>query len=389
MTTYNFDQAIQRRGSGSVKWQFYDEDVIPLWVADMDFGSPREVIEAVQERAAHGVFGYELPSKELSEVICARLEKLYQWKVLPEELVHLPGLVTGINIVVRAVLAHNTGDAMITQTPVYFPFLSEPKNFGAVLQETELKRSDDGQIIRYETDFEKFEGSLTPQTKLFMLCNPHNPGGFSYTREQLMRLGEICLKHNVVVCSDEIHCDLLLESQRHTPLASLAPELAANCITLMAPSKTFNVAGLGCSYAVIQNEELRRKFKAAAEGVVPLINVFGLTAAMAAYQHGDEWLSQALAYLKANRDTLVKYVNQNLPQIRLTNPEATYLAWLDCREAGIEGNSQKFFLEKARVAFSDGATFGKGGEGFVRLNFGCTRATLQEGLERIKRSLGS
>ncbi|MBI5081814.1 MAG: aminotransferase class I/II-fold pyridoxal phosphate-dependent enzyme, partial [Chloroflexi bacterium] len=157
---------------------------------------------------------------------------------------------------------------------------------------------------------------------------------------------------------------------------------------LMAPSKTFNVAGLGCSYAVIQNEELRRKFKAAAEGVVPLINVFGLTAAMAAYQHGDGWLSQALTYLKTNRDTLVKYVNQNLPQIRLTNPEATYLAWLDCREVGIEGNPQKFFLEKARVAFSDGATFGKGGEGFVRLNFGCTRATLLEALERVKGVLG-
>ena len=382
MTTYNFDQAIQRRGSGSVKWQFYDEDVIPLWVADMDFGSPREVIEALQERAAHGVYGYELPSKELGEVICARLEKLYQWKVSPEELVHLPGLVTGINIAVRATCS--AGDAMITQTPVYFPFLSAPKNFGAILQEVELTRHDDGPIIHYETDFEKFEESLTPQTKLFMLCNPHNPGGFSYRREQLTRLGEICLKRDVVICSDEIHCDLLLGDQSHTPLASLAPELAANCITLMAPSKTFNVAGLGCSYAVIQNEELRRKFKAAAEGVVPLINVFGLTAAMAAYQHGDEWLSQALAYLKANRNTLIDCVNKNLPQIRLTNPEATYLAWLDCREAGIEGNPQKFFLEKARVAFSDGATFGKGGEGFVRVNFGCTRATLEESLRRIK-----
>jgi cystathionine beta-lyase len=386
LTIYNFDQTIQRRSSGSAKWQFYDEDVIPLWVADMDFESPREVIEALQARAAHGVFGYELPSKELGDVICARLEKTYQWKVLPDELVYLPGLVTGINVAVRA--ACNAGDAMITQTPVYYPFLDAPKNFGAVLQEVELTRRDDGSIIRYETDFEKFEESITPQTKLFMLCNPHNPGGFSYRREQLARLGEICLKHNVVVCSDEIHCDLLLEGQRHTPLASLAPELAANCITLMAPSKTFNVAGLGCSYAVIQNEELRRKFKAAAEGVVPLINVFGLTAALAAYQHGDEWLSQVLPYLRANRDTLVEYVRKNLLQIRLTNPEATYLAWLDCREAGIDGNPQKFFLEKARVAFSDGATFGKGGEGFVRLNFGCTRATLQEALGRMKRWLG-
>jgi cystathionine beta-lyase len=387
LTIYNFDQQIKRRGSGSVKWQFYEEDVIPLWVADMDFASPREVIEALQKRAAHGVYGYELPSKEFGEVICARLERLYQWKVLPEELVYLPGLVTGINVAARATCG--AGEAMITQTPVYFPFLSAPKNFGAVLQEAELVQSHDGRIIRYETDFEKFKAGITPQTKLFMLCNPHNPGGFSYRREPLTRLGEICLKHNVVVCSDEIHCDLLLEGQQHIPLASLAPELAANCITLMAPSKTFNVAGLGCSYAVIQNEELRRKFKTAAEGIVPLINVFGLTAALAAYQHGDEWLAQVLPYLKANRDYLVEYVNRNLPQIRLTNPEATYLAWLDCGETGIEDNPQKFFLERARVAFSDGATFGKGGEGFVRLNFGCTRATLQEALERIKRSLGS
>ena len=386
MTTYNFDQTIKRRGSGSAKWQYYEEDVIPLWVADMDFESPREVIEALQERAAHGVFGYELPSQELSELICARLEKLYQWKVSPEELVYLPGLVTGINIAVRALCSAT--EAVSTQTPVYFPFLSAPKNFGAVLHDTELTRIDDGRILRYEIDFEKLEGGLIPQTKLLMLCNPHNPGGFSYTPEQLKQLGEICLKHNVVICSDEIHCDLLLDGQRHTPLASLAPELAANCITLMAPSKTFNIAGLGSSFAVIQDEERRRKFKAAAEGVVPLINVFGLTAALAAYQHGDEWLSQLLPYLKANRDTLVNYVNQNLPQIKMTNPEATYLAWLDCRETGIEGNPQKFFLEKARVAFSDGAVFGKGGEGFVRLNFGCTRATLQEGLERMKRTLG-
>jgi cysteine-S-conjugate beta-lyase len=381
---FNFDQLIERRGSGSIKWQYYDPDVLPMWVADMDFASPEPVLQALHARVDHGLFGYELPSTDLTEVICARLARLYGWAVSPEQIVYLPSLVTGINVACRAV--GRPGEAVLVQTPVYPPFLTSPASHGLKLQTAELTPVVEGLSLRYEIDYAAFEAAITPETRLFMLCHPHNPTGSEYTPAQLTRLAEICLRHNVVMCSDEIHGELLLGDTRHTPLGALSPEVAAASITLMAPSKTFNVPGLSCSFAVVPQPELRERVNHACAGIVPHVNVMGLTAALAAYREGDEWLAALCRYLTANRDVMVNFVQRRMPELRMTVPQATYLAWLDCRTA-VPGSPYKFFLNQARVALGDGADFGPGGEGFVRLNFGCPRSRLMSALEKMEAAL--
>ncbi len=383
--TYNFDKIIERRDSDSFKWTHYAADVLPMWVADMDFAAPESVIQALHERVEHGIFGYGLAPLELSQVICERMARLYHWTVSPEQIVFLPSLVSGINVVCRAI--GQPGEGVVVQTPVYPPFLSAPANHGLIVQAAELTLVENGQTIHYEIDYQTFESAITPFSRLFILCHPHNPTGCSYNREQLSRLAEICLRHNLVICSDEIHGDLLLGDTQHTPLAALSPEISAHCITLMAPSKTYNIPGLGCSFAIVQNPELLKRLKIASDGIVPWVNVLGFTAALAAYRDGNDWLTALLRYLTANRDFLVNYLTEHLPNIRTTIPEATYLAWLDCRHAEIEGNPHELFLNQAKVALNDGATFGKCGEGFVRLNFGCPRSRLVEALERMKNVL--
>ena len=381
---HNFDQPPVRRGTDSLKWQRYG-DALPLWVADMDFISPEPVLAALRDRVAHGVFGYGAPPDELTETLCARMADLYRWAVEPEQIVYLPGLVSGLNVVCRAV--GEPGDEVLVQTPVYPPFLSAPTNQDRRLLAAELcAESRDGRL-HYTFDDDAFAASIGPRTRLFILCHPHNPVGRAFDAAELTRLATLCERHDLVVCSDEIHCDLLLDGRRHIPFATLSPEIARRCITLMAPSKTFNIAGLGASFAIIQNPELRRRFKRAMRGIVPDANILGLTAALAAYRHGGDWLRELLVYLAANRDYAADYIARHLPGIRATVPEATYLAWLDCRQAGISGNPHAFFLENARVALNDGAAFGPDGEGFVRLNFGCSRATLAEGLERMRGAL--
>ncbi len=381
---HNFDQPPVRRGTDSLKWQRYG-DALPLWVADMDFISPEPVLAALRDRVAHGVFGYGAPPDELTETLCARMADLYRWAVAPDEIVYLPGLVSGLNVVCRAV--GEPGDAVLVQTPVYPPFLSAPTNQDRRLLAAELcAESRDGRL-HYTFDDDAFAASIGPRTRLFILCHPHNPVGRAFDAAELTRLATLCERHDLVVCSDEIHCDLLFDDRRHTPFATLSPEIARRCITLMAPSKTFNIAGLGASFAIIQNPELRRRFKRAMRGIVPDANILGLTAALAAYRHGGDWLRELLVYLAANRDYAADYIARHLPGVRATVPEATYLTWLDCREAGISGNPHEFFLENAQVALNDGAAFGPGGEGFVRLNFGCPRTTLAEGLERMRVAL--
>ena len=248
----------------------------------------------------------------------------------------------------------------------------------------ELTREPNG---RYVVDADAFEAALTERTRLFLLCNPHNPVGRVFDRGELARMAEICLRHDVTICSDEIHCDLLLDGHRHVPIASLAPEIAARTITLMAPSKTYNVAGLHCSVAIIQNKALREQYQRAQQGLVSSVNIMGFVAALAAYRDGQPWLNACLAYLNANCDYLEDYVAANLPGVTMRRPEGAYLAWLDCRQAGISGDPARFFLKQARVALNEGARFGRGGEGFVRLNFGCPRATLAEALGRMARSV--
>lgn len=380
--TYNFDEIIDRRGTDSFKWRHYGRDVLPLWVADMDFRSPEPVVRALRERAEHGVFGYAAAPDELREVLVERLARLYGWQVAPEALVFLPGVVLGTNLAAHAV--GGPGDGVLVQTPVYPPFLSIAENTGRTPQSMELTRGENGD---YTIDYAAFDAAFTDRTRLFVLCNPHNPVGRVFRRDELERMAEICLRHDTVICSDEIHCDLLFRGRQHLPIAALAPEIADRTITLMAPSKTFNVAGLVCSFAVVTNRELRKQFQGAHKGLGGMVNLMGYTAALAAYRDGQSWLDELLAYLEGNRDVLYEYANTRLPGVRMGTPEGTYLAWLDCRDAGLGGNPYEFFLKEACVALNDGATFGPGGAGFVRLNFGCPRAALLEALECMRAAL--
>ncbi len=381
---YDFDRVPPRRHTDSLKWHRYG-NALPLWVADMDFPAPEPVLAALHERVAQGVFGYGAPPDELTDVLCARMADLYRWTVTPEQIVYLPGLVCGLNIVCRAI--GEPGDEVLVQTPVYPPFLSAPSNQERQLVTAELTAECRDGRLYYTFDDAAFAAAIGPRTRLFILCHPHNPVGRVFTVDELTRLADLCERYDLTVCSDEIHCDLLLDGRRHTPLAALSPDIARRCITLMAPSKTFNIPGLGASFAIIQHPELRRRFKQALRGIVPDVNILGLVAARAAYQHGGDWLRELLPYLAANRDYVADFVTRHLPGVRVTVPEATYLAWLDCREAGISGNPHEFFLQQAGVALNDGATFGPGGEGFVRLNFACSRALLAEGLERMRAAI--
>jgi cysteine-S-conjugate beta-lyase len=364
------------------KWQRYGSDVLPMWVADMDFLSPQPVIDALSKRVEHGVFGYPCEMPELIQAVVERVENLYHWTITPEDVVLLPGVVTGFNLACHAL--GKPGEGVLIQTPVYPPFLYASGNAKLLRQEAELTRAKDG---TYSIDFEAFEAAITPQTRLFILCNPHNPVGRVFTRLELEKMAAICMRHNVWICSDEIHCDLLFSGFHHIPIATLNPEVAQKTITLIAPSKTYNIAGLECSFAIIQNPELRKTFTEARQGLVSSVNLFGQTAALAAYQKGQPWLDEMLAYLEGNRDALHQFVQEELPGIQMAKPEGTYLAWLDCRGANLPESPQKFFLDHARVAMNDGAAFGKIGEGFTRFNFGCPYSMMMEALERMKNAL--
>src|SRR6266540_312586 len=352
--TYDFDRLIDRRRTDSSKWQTYGPDVLPLWVADMDFQSPEPVIRALRERVEHGVFGYlMLEQPEFHQLFADRLLKRYGWRVSPDAVVIIPGVIPGFNVAGRV--------------------------------EAPLARRPDGS---YEVDVDAFAAAIRDRTRFFLLCNPHNPVGRVFRRDELQRLAEVCLRRSLTIVADEIHCELVYPGHRHTPIASLDPEIAERTITLMAPSKTFNLAGLKCSVAIIPNAALREKFVAARVDLVSTVNVLGYTAAYAAYRDGQPWLEELLRYLEANRDFAIDYARTRLPGVRVAAPEATYLAWLDCRNAGAAGADPfTFFLDKARVALSDGLLFGHGGEGFVRLNFGCPRAMLTEALERMREAL--
>lgn len=381
---YNFDQIPDRLHSESAKWRKFGPDVLPMWVADMDFVSPEPVIRALHERVEHGIFGYPIDLPELIETIQSKLKNQYSWQVQMEDIILLPGVVSAFNMASHMYSVE--GGGILMQTPVYFPFLAAPQHAGLERHEMELTRRPDG---TYEIDFERFENSIQDDTRMFILCNPHNPVGRVFTKEELERTAEICLRRGVAICSDEIHGDLIFSGHQHRPIASLSPEIAQNTITLMAPSKTYNIAGLDCSFAVIQNPELRQRFMAAKKGLVGHVNVLGLTAGLAAYRDGQEWLDQMLAYLESNRDYLVDTIKSQFPGIEMARPEGTYLAWLNCQNLELGEKPHQFFLEKAGVALNEGAAFGKGGEGFVRLNFGCPRPMLKDALDRMQRALSS
>jgi len=374
----DFDTPVDRRGTSSEKWEKYEgRDILPLWVADMDFRSPEAVIAALQQRVAHGVFGYTNPPCELVGVVCAMLEDLYSWSVEPEWIIWLPGLVSGLNVACRT--AGHEGDEIMTATPGYPPFLTAP-GFADRRLKT-LPVIDEGN--RWGFDFDRLSQSLTAKTTLFLLCNPFNPVGRVLDEEELIRLAEIFAGKDRIICSDEIHCGLILDpARRHIPLATLDPVIAERTITLMAPSKTFNIPGLGCSFAVISHEPLRRRFRRAMAGIVPHVNALGFTAALAAYRDSSAWHAALLSYLRGN-SRLVEDAVARLPGLSMHSVEGTYLAWIDTRPTGLEDPAD--FFEKAGVGLSDGRYFD--GPGFVRLNFGCPRETLKEALRRMAQAL--
>ena len=381
----NFNTFIDRRHQfDCAKWTQYPEEVIPLWVADMDFLSPEPVIDALRERVEHGVFGYQNDSPELREVLVERLSARHNMHVSSDQIVFMPGLVFGLNTVGRAVGAPGLG--ILMQTPVYPPFLTTPKNNDRLLQTAPLASSMLDGVLRYEIDFEALEAAVTPETKLFLLCNPHNPVGRVFTRVELEALAEFCLRHNLIVCADEIHCDLVYPGYAHISIASLAPEIADRCVTLLAPSKTFNLPGFGLGWAVIENPALRELIQTTLGKIGASVNALAYTAAEAAYRDGQAWLDEVLAYLQDNRGALIDFVHENLPNVPITQPEGTYLAWLDCRALNLQPDPYQFFLDNGHVAFSNGESFGA--PGFIRINYATTRATLMEGLNRAAASLG-
>lgn len=377
--TFNFDQCPDRRQTDSLKWQHYaDRDILPLWVADMDFLSPPAVIDALTQRINHGVFGYALPPKELNQAVVDWLQHNYRWQIEAEWLVWLPGLVPALNTACCAYAG--PGEEVLTFSPVYPPFLAAPERTGRTLIDVPLKQQNN----HYTIDFEALKRQLNPNSRLLLLCHPHNPVGRAYHIEELQQLKELCLEHQLIICSDEIHCDLMLDGRQHIPFASIDKQLLELTITLMSPAKTFNIAGLNCGFAVIANPKLRRRFSAAAMGIMPHPNALGYAASQAAYQQGEPWRQQLIDYLRGNRNLLQQFLDQRLPMLTLTPVEATYLAWINVE--ALTDHSPSFF-EQAGVGLMDGGLFGD--NRYVRLNFGCPRHTLLQALQRIENAVNS
>jgi len=374
----NFDQIIDRSGSNSMKWQKYEgTDILPMWVADMDFQTPSEIVHALQKRLEHDIFGYTMVSDELNQTIVDQMAKLYDWPIQPEWIVWLPGVVSGFNIAGRAY--GKPTDAIATHTPIYPPFLSAPTNCGRQLIKVPMIEINN----RTTLDFDGLETAFQKGVSLFIFCSPHNPCGTLFTKDELEQLVQLCQKYEVILCSDEIHSDFVLDhGDCHIPTASISQVAADLTITLMAPSKTYNIPGLGASFAVIPNSNLRKKFNHHSAGIVPSVNLLGLVATQAAYEHCDDWLKQLIAYLKTNRDIVFNRVNQ-MKGCKLNPIASTYLAWIDIRKTGIKDPVS--FFEQAGIGLSDGAYFGQ--NGFVRLNFGCPRSILEKGLDLMEEAL--
>jgi cystathionine beta-lyase len=369
--SFGFDHAIDRRGGDSIKWNKYaGRDVLPLWIADMDFAAPPAVVAALEQRVAQGHFGYAEPWPSLVAVVLDHLQREYLWAVDASSLVWLPGLVTGLNVACRAVEG-----SVLTTTPVYPPFLSAPRLSGRSLLTAPLSFNQG----RWTWDFPALEAALTPDTRLLLLCHPHNPVGRAWNEAELIELASFCERHNLIVCSDEIHCGLLLDgAPRHIPLAMINDQLSWRSITLMAPSKTYNIPGLGCAFAIIPDAALRRRFLAAMNGIVPHVNVLGLAACEAAYRDCDDWHKALITYLSSNRDRVEAAIAE-MPGLAMTHVEATYLAWIDARALGVDDPAS--FFEQAGVGLSRGDDFGL--PGWVRLNFACPRVTLDAALVRM------
>jgi cystathionine beta-lyase len=390
----DFSEVIERRDSDSIKWTRYGRDVLPLWVADMDFRAPEPILEALRSAVGHGIFGYADASPGLRQAVAARMGRLYAWDVDPAWVVAVPGLVSGFTAAAAALCS--PGEGYLIQSPVYMPFNDLGEGLGLLRQDAPLELDPSSDLVRYRIDWDAFEGAFGmggARTAMFLLCDPHNPVGTAWGEAEQLRMAETAIGRGAVVVSDEIHAELLLDGTRHRPVAARSEGIAKGSITLVAPSKTFNIAGLFCGFAIIPDAALRSAFTGAANRMTLHCSSLSLVAAEAAYSGScDEWLAELLVYLAGNRDFVADFIPGRLPLLRTSRPEATYLAWLDAgalqRDRGVE-DPFRFFLEKARVALNDGRAFGVGGSGFLRLNFACPRSTLEEALGRMAAAIDS
>ncbi|WCK55557.1 pyridoxal phosphate-dependent aminotransferase [Aneurinibacillus sp. Ricciae_BoGa-3] len=383
---YNFDEVIVRTGFNSLKWDdaerlFGDKAVLPMWVADMDFKVATPIIDAIKERAEHGIFGYATRSDSYYQAVCDWLAKRHNWPIEKDWVVFSPGVVPALRLILDTFT--NPGDKIVVQTPVYTPMFQMIKDNGRFVVENPLVY--DPANRHYSMDIEDLRSKIDCSVKLLFLCSPHNPVGRVWTKKELAELADICLENDVLIISDEIHSDLVYAGFKHIPIASLSQEIANLTITCTAPSKTFNLAGLQTSNLIIPNKELRQRYVEKLNShYLKNTNTFGIVALEAAYREGEEWLDQLIAYLHGNLTYLTRFLQRNIPQIKVIQPEATYLVWLDCRELGLSKvELQQFMLKKAKIAFNHGYIFGQGGEGFVRMNIACPRTILEDALNRL------
>ena len=384
-----FDEKIDRMQTASVKWErteaiFGEKDLLPMWVADMDFRPPKAVINALKKRIEHGIFGYTFIPQSVNSAIQTWLHKRHQWTIESDTLLYANSVVEAISMAIQTFTA--PGDKVLLQSPVYTPFFEMIEKNDRVVANSPLKLTNG----RYEIDLEQFEEEVKNGCKLFLLCNPHNPGGRVWSRDELQKIGELCVKYNCYIVSDEIHSDLVYRSHKHYPIASLSDEIAAITITCLSPSKTFNLAGLQASAVVIQSKEKREQFlKTQRRHGFFSLNTFGILAMEAAYQHGEAWLEELIDYLEENKQFALSYLAENLPQLSCMEPDGSYLLWIDCHNLQLSDKEiRKRLIEKGKVALEPGPKYGLGGEGFVRLNFACQKEMLADALERLKRALG-
>ncbi len=375
----DFNQVIDRSNTNSIKWDHENQEILPMWVADMDFKAPESVVAALVERAKHGIYGYSEPDEAYFEAIINWQAKRNAWKVEQEWIAFSPGVVPAVNMIIRTLT--NPGEKVLVQTPVYYPFFNAIANNGCQM-ETNPMIFKDG---KYYMDFEDLEEKTAdPNLHMMILCSPHNPVGRVWTKEELIRVGEICAKNEVFVIADEIHSDLILSGNRHTPFASISEAFAQNSITCMAPSKTFNLAGLQTSFLVIPNEKIRNRYLHIVESNSLMTNTFGITGLVAAYNTGEKWLEQLIGYLESNLDFLNRFVKENMPEIQVIQPEGMYLVWMDFRALGLSKDQlEELMLKEAKIWLDEGYIFGCEGEGFERINIACPRSILEDGLQRI------
>ena len=381
---YDFDELIDRKSTDSVKWNglkdlYGRDDVIPMWVADMDFKSPPQIIKALKERADHGIFGYPMIDENYFDSFITWIEKKHGWKINKEWIVPTDGVVDALKI---SILSYSKpGDNVVIQSPVYYPFYNITKSNGRMILKNPLKLSKNG----YEMDFEDLNNKLSiDRTKLLILCNPHNPVGRVWKKEELERLSEVCLKKDIIILSDEIHSDLVYSPHKHTPIASLSQDIQKKVLAFYAPSKTFNLPGLHASFVVIPDDKLRNEYKNMIKSVsTDSLNIFGMVGAKAAYENGEDWLNELLKYLKDNIEFVLKFFSENMPDLKIVEPEGTYLMWLDFRKYGDENTVKDILINKAKVGLEEGSIFGEEGEGFFRMNVACPKGLLKKACESI------